>query len=447
MKNIKLGGRSTNLSVLARHWIASIVIFSISLGVLCGITVVWGTSKNFDGGEDAYQYLGIARSLAEGRGFKNPVGPWPNLPTYDRMPGWPLILAMALRIAPGAPPEAVSRFTNVFCLALAGTFFGVLTRRLGVRSELSIPAGLAISRSPSLAYLTVLGLSEISFVLVVTLGITLIFTGGRWIYIGFLILGLGPLIRTNFVLFPFVFLGLALLVPTTRHLLVTRRIVSHGALAFMLMLAPTLLWAVRNYTITGRFPLLSAIEGETLYGANNDVVLNDLMDWGFWIMPDDIPGETPKLNLAKTLPSELALNDYYHQKAITWIKHNVSAMPRLMSGKFVRAFAPIPWKPQVLSFIAFLGRFLLYVAALLLLPYWWCSIDRKYILFVGLDDRCPSGDHRCLLRGVSFHPLLRRNLLRAVYFFRPPELAGHSAPTPQESIPVCCHVKTSVQMD
>jgi hypothetical protein len=367
MKNIQLENSTTSLSVLARPWMASMVIFSISLGVLCGITVVWGTSKSFDGGGDAYQYLGIAQSLAEGRGFKNPVGSWPNLPTYNRMPGWPVILAMALRIAPGVPPEAVSRFANVFCLALAGTIFGVL----------------AISLSPSLAYLTVLGLSEVLFVLVVALGITLIFSGGRRIYMGFLILGLGPLIRTNFVLFPFLLLGLALLVPTTRHLLVTRRIVSRGALAFMLMLAPTLLWAVRNYTITGRFPLLSANEGGTLYGANNDLVANDLTDWGFWITPDDIPGETPKLKLVKTLPSELALNDYYHKKAITWIKHNVSAMPRLIMGKFVRAFAPIPWKPGALGLVAFFCRFLLYLAALLLLPYWWWSIDRKYILFLG----------------------------------------------------------------
>jgi 4-amino-4-deoxy-L-arabinose transferase-like glycosyltransferase len=383
MKKTKLGGGTANLSVLARPWIASIVVFSISLGVLCGITVLWGTSKNFDGGGDAYQYLGIARSLAEGRGFKSPVGPWPNLPTNARMPGWPVVLAIALRIAPGVPPEAVSRFANVFCLALAGTFFSVLTRRLGVRAELSILAGLAISLSPSLAYLTVLGLSEVSFVLVVALGITLLFTGGRWMYAGFLVLGVGPLIRTNFVLFPFALLGLALLAPTTRHLFVTRRIVFRSALACMLMLAPTLLWAVRNYTTTGRFPLLSTIEGETLYGANNEVVANDLMNWGYWIMPDEIPGESPKLKLAKTFPSELTLNDYYHQKAMTWIKQNPSAVPRLILGKFVRAFAPVPWKPQVLSFIAFFGRFLLYVIALLLLPYWWWSIDRKYILFLG----------------------------------------------------------------
>jgi hypothetical protein len=152
-------------------------------------------------------------------------------------------------------------------------------------------------------------------------------------------------------------------------------------LACALAAAPALLWTLRNAEITGRFPLLSSIEGESLYGANNDVVANNLEYWGYWVMPDDIPGETPKLKLAHQLGCDLALNDYYHRKGVAWLRNNVSALPRLELGKFVRAFVPIPWKPRLGSYVVFSCRFLLYVLWVALLRFWSPKVSRTYLLF------------------------------------------------------------------
>jgi hypothetical protein len=49
-------------------------------------------------------------------------------------------------------------------------------------------------------------------------------------------------------------------------------------------------------------PRRSATEGETLYGGNDERVVTHLSVWGYWIMPDEIPGEKTKRDLAQTSP-------------------------------------------------------------------------------------------------------------------------------------------------
>ena len=357
------------------------LVFFVSLIILCAVTVVWGPSKKFDPGGDSDQYMAIGRSLKSGNGFKNLVGPWPNLPDYSRMPGWPAVISIALRLAPGATPEAAVRFTNATCLSLSGAFFCLLCRFLGVGTTLSPAAGLSVSLSPSLVYLSVDGLSEITFVMILAIGVTALIASRRLLWPAAIILGTAGLVRSNFILVPPMFLFLALLMRAARAELLTRVGLRCAILACALASAPALLWTLRNAEITGRFPLLSSIEGETLYGANNDVVANNLEYWGYWVMPDYIPGETPKLVLANQLGSDLAVNDYYHRKGVAWLKNNVAALPRLEVGKFVRAFVPVPWKPRLESYVVFSCRFLLYVLWVALLPFWLATINRTYLLF------------------------------------------------------------------
>ena len=366
---------------MRRHLAPCSLVFLISLFILGGVTVAWGPSKKFEPGGDADQYMALGQSLKSGNGFKNSVGPWPNLSDYSRMPGWPAIISVALRVAPRATPEAASRFSNAVCLSLAGAFFCLLCRFLGVGTTLSEAAGLSVSLSPSLVYLSVEGMSEISFVMILAMGVTALIASRRLLCLAAIILGTATLVRTTFILVPPLFLALALLMRAPRTELLTRVRVRCAILACVLATAPALVWTLRNAEITGRFPLLSSIEGEGIYGANNDVVANNLEYWGYWVMPDYIPGETPKLKLAHQLGSALALNDYYHQKGVTWLRNNLRALPRLELGKFVRAFVPIPWKPRLESYVVFSCRFLLYVLWVAFLPFWLPNISRTYLLF------------------------------------------------------------------
>lgn len=365
----------------SKLWLGAALVFAISLTILVFVTLKSGATQKFPVASDPDQYLATGRSLAAGNGFKDTVGFWPKLPDYSRMPGWPAIIAVGLRLFPGSNPEAVARFANAVCLSLAGTFFFILCQLIGVGSKLSVFAGLAVSLSPALVPLSAQGFSEISFVMIVAVGLTALLTRGPWFYLGAFILGTSALVRTNFVLVPVVLFGFVVALKIAGVSLPKDFSVTRAFLAFALALIPISVWVVRNDLLTGRFPLLSAIEGETFYGSNNDLVARDLEYWGYWVMPDQIPGETPKRELARQLGTDLALNDYYHAKGKAWVKANLSALPRLELGKFIRAFVPIPWKPLTASYIAFAYRFLLWVAWLVALPFWIRRINRTYLLF------------------------------------------------------------------
>lgn len=356
-------------------------VFLLSLFILAAITLALGPSAKYPPGSDSDQYMSIGKSLAAGRGYRDPVGPWPDRADYARMPVWPVIISLGIRLAPGATPEAVSRFSNAVCLSLAGALFCVVCMLLDINTKLSAVAGILISLSPSLIYFSVGGMSEVSFVMLISAGIAALLAGGRWILLAALFLGIASLVRANFILVPPLLLALAFLFRLGRMELFSRIRMRHVLCACVLAAAPPFLWAVRNALITGRFPVLSTIEGETFYGANNDVVANNLEDWGYWVMPNDIPGETPKLQLARQLGSDLALNDYYHRKGVDWVKQNLTSLPRLELGKFVRAFAPIPWKPRIESYVVFSCRFFLYLLWISFLPFWWRRINRTYVLF------------------------------------------------------------------
>lgn len=358
----------------------------IGLLVLLVLAVESGLDTPFTS-SDARQYAGIGASIAHGGGYKDPVGFWPSEPAYDRMPVFPLILSIGMGVAPNALDEVVLRLTNVVCLALAGVAIGTLCRRLGVRPVLCLISGLYVLLSPIVIHLALEGFSEISFILIVSAGLAAAFSGPRYLYPAAVLIGLGPLVRTNFILVPLffaLFVTLASVFPSARRALIPRATVKRAALALCLTLLPAAIWITRNYALTGRFPLLSSIGGETFYGANNERTASDLNFWGGWVFPDAIPGETPKAVLARRLPSDLALSDYYYSRGMAWIRNNVARLPRLVLGKIVRGFVPIPWanSPSPQEYMAFCSRLVLQVLFLITIPFWWPGMNRQYLLFL-----------------------------------------------------------------
>ncbi len=361
----------------SRPWLAPAVSFLIALIVLVCAILVWGLHRETDKG-DAEQYLGIARSMASGHGYKDPVGLWPDLPAYDRLPGWPLLLAAALKLAPAADPNAVDRFTGAFCLALIAAIFSILHRQLGLKTGLSILGSLAVALSPVMVYLVLAELSEVSFLLFLSAGIVAALAGRSWHYAAALFFGLGALVRTNEVLLPVVLALLCLVLPGARRQLRGTALLRLAVLVFLAAL-PSFVWAVRNYPLTNHFPVLSSLEGEALYGSNNEKVATDLIAWGYWVVPDEIPGEMHKHDLAKGR-TDLELSEYYHRRATAWIKSHLSTYPRLLLGKLIRGFVPVPWLPVAGTWFAFSYRFLLDVLFLVFARWWWPAMDRLYLL-------------------------------------------------------------------
>ncbi len=356
----------------------AVMVFLGSGAALLTLTSRSGADRAFEQG-DAPHFLSLAQSLSTGHGYAHPAGLWPGRPAYDRMPVWPVLLSLGLRIAPYAQVEAVSRYTNAVCLAFAGSLFVLVALRLGASASTSVLAGFMVAFAPPLLYLSMEGMSEISFVLLLGAGLYFFLTENLRC-VGALLLGLAALCRSNFILVPFIAATLLILSAQGRRWLFSSGRTKGAALAFGLSILPALIWAGRNYHLTGRFPVLSSMQGETLYGANNEVVSHQLKNWGYWVFPNDIPGETPKRALARLLPNDLALNDYYDAKARAWIRTHRRELPRLVLGKLVRAYVPIPWSTQTPAFVAFGYRWALYLSFFALWPYWRGRMGTPYAL-------------------------------------------------------------------
>jgi hypothetical protein len=358
------------------RWVIAVTL--VGFAVLLLATYLWGLTKRVD--SDSLQYLSIAQSLASGEGYRSPESAWPTEPAFDRMPAWPGIIAVFLVVLPGVNPDAVARLIAALCLAVAGGMVTLLCLRWGIRPWLAALGGLGLSLSPMMISMSVVALSEPSFVLFLLVGITCLFGGQRERWIAPLSWGLAMLVRSNFAVVAPILLGLIVLFPAARQRL--RQEWGWGATVVFLGLLylPLGLWLGRNAMLTGRFPLISTIEGETLYGGNNDLVARELDPWGYWVMPDAIPSEIPKRELAQKLGSDLALNDYYRQKAKEWIASHRVELPRLLLGKLIRGFVPMPWKPVAATYFAFSYRLLLDILVVATALWWWRATPRLYLL-------------------------------------------------------------------
>lgn len=318
---------------------------------------------------DAFHYLAIARELASGHGYVNPGTYWGDLPSFGRAPGWPFALSLLLRAFRGAEPDLLARLAAGSINLLAAVTICIAARRAFRSGAVGLLAGIAYAAHPHAAYLAALGLSEPLFAFLVAAGTALILEGGGLrMALGGACFGGAALVRVNFLIFPLAVGALGVCWWASRRWRPDRRQLATIALALGCFLAPPLGWAARNYRLCGHFPVFSSIRGETFYGSNNDVVANDLRKWGYWILPDEIPGVTTKQELASRL-SEYELDQYYYEAGKGWIREHKIEVPRLILGKLIRAYIPMPWVPSGGAFVvaAFrLALFLLFAAAIYL---------------------------------------------------------------------------------
>lgn len=315
---------------------------------------------------DAVYYQAIAKSLASGRGYVDPGTYWPTEPTMGRAPGWPFLASIGLWLFPNADANSVMRYSGGLVNAGTAPLIWLLTWFLTRRRSVALMAALAFTINPHGLYLVQLAWSEPAFVFLATLGSIFLVAKSSprlpYLLLGSFVLGLSVLVRPNFLLFPPMVAGAALLLYVWGE---ERREVMKNIVTFLICSAvffmPAGWWMVRNYQISGKFPVVSTIRGETFYGGNNFFVADNLSHWGYWIFPDDIPGETPKGELAQRM-NEIELDEYYFNKGKQYLRENWLSSPRLFLGKLVRAYVPVPWKPSMGSYVTNLLRVLLYLA-------------------------------------------------------------------------------------
>jgi hypothetical protein len=355
----------------------------LAVAILTNSLALLGTNPNSAGDGDGPFYIGIARNLAAGKGYILTDSFWPDQLTMGRAPLWPALLTVPAFLFPGAGDHQLLRVTAAFLNVLSALLFLGITWVLSRNIRIAVLAGLGYAFYPVALALTSGGFSEIPYVFVAAAGILLILYGGKFLYPGVLVMGLAPLVRSNFIALPVMVAAAALI---ARHLLRPlgfSKIWPRFAILAGLFWLPSALWIVRNYALSGEFPVLSTIEGETLYGANNDHIASGLKDWGYWVMPDEIPGELPKSVLARSM-SERQLDRYYHAKAMAFLKQHWFELPRLELGKLIRAFIPVPWVANWSSYAVFFFRAVLYGAILLNLPTLFASDPRYRLIVTGM---------------------------------------------------------------
>ena len=332
---------------------------------------------------DAFYFLSIGRSLSEGAGFVLREGFWPEQPTMSRAPGWPFAISLALRGCKGCSPDGAMRVLNLALNAGVSVLVALLALRLFGSRWTGWVAGMAWAVHPMALFEALEGNSEILFFALALAGVLLILRRGRWVWLGCLFLGLACLVRPNFVLWGCLAAGL--LVARSGVSLLTRRsrpvipprTVALLAVGLLLFLLPSGLWAIRNYRVCGDFPVLSTLRGQTLYGGNNPVVAETLEFWGYWVFPNAIPGEKTMYELSRTL-SEYEVDCYYTQKGRAFVAANKGAMPRLLLGKLIRAYVPVPWKASPGSYAVGAVRLALYATALAGFFLAWRLMSRAY---------------------------------------------------------------------
>jgi len=358
-------------------------IFCLALTAGSAVSASRGISRPMT--SDAFYYLSIARSLAAGEGYVLRHGFWPDRPTMSRSPGWPFAVAVVLRVFGPANPDMAMRLLNLALYAAAAAMVFALAAKVIGNMAAALCAGAITAMHPVGLHLADEGASEPLFVVLALAGTLIMLGGWKRAPAGAGLLGVATLVRPNLVLFA-VLWPIALL--ARRRPAADRGPDSESwkraagpalavAAGIVLFLVPPTLWAVRNWRVCGRFPVLSTLQGQTFYGGNNPLTARPGEYWGYWVFPDFIPGERSMRELAAEM-DEQAVSEYYMRRGLEYLRRNVRQWPVLAAGKLVRAYAPVPWKRTALSVGASIFRWIFYALAVLGMVAGWRRTNTAY---------------------------------------------------------------------
>lgn len=323
--------------------------------------------------DDGWWYLDVGHALATGMGYQYPQGAWPGKPTAWRPPLWAFIESIFFRFLP--LQNALSNI-HVAGLAMHGvTILGtvLLVWMLSGSRRAMICAGLIVSLWPSAITAIIGGDSEPCAGAIIAAGTALVVSGGRRFWYGTLVLSLLPMVRSNFLILPFwiAFLWFVLRFRSPGLTLEVSQRTSGLLLAGMLFYIPMSAWVVRNYVTTGIFPLVASEQGAAIYGDWNAVTTTPGPAFGDWIYPEWLPGESSRIEKARTMP-EVEMDRIYRRKGLQFLENHWRRIPVVMVAHVVRAILPqksaspgrLNWKYRIPDWLFRIG---IYATAIFLI--------------------------------------------------------------------------------
>ena len=169
------------------------------------------------------------------------------------------------------PPNAVTRWVNALLRAATALGVALLVWMRTKSRRRALAALLVTALLPEVQRRLMGGYWEPFAAAILVTGIVLLSGGERFFFSGVLVLSLLPLVRPNYLL---VWIRAVILILWVQHrtrfgavLANPRRLLAATLLFFM----PSALWVMRNYLVSGVFPIQAGTASTTLHGNYNPV--------------------------------------------------------------------------------------------------------------------------------------------------------------------------------
>ena len=257
-----------------------------------------------------------------------------------RAPLWPFVASVPIRACGQCSLVETARFTGALMNTIAALAVGLLAWMLSGSLSRMWLATIVTAVLPETQPYLAAGMSEpLSAALIAAA--TVLLSLERGFYAGVLLLSLLPLARPYFLILPFFIAGIAWVFrkqPRIRAAFGSSRRLLAAAVLFFL---PSLAWMLRNYEVTGQFPVMTGLEGVSFYGGYNVVTSSFGPDLGGWIHPDHVPGQESRYDLSRRM-SEIETLRYYRAKGLQFITQHWRRLPMLFAARVVRTLLPNP---------------------------------------------------------------------------------------------------------
>ena len=260
----------------------------------------------------------------------------PHLPTVDRAPFWPVVIATIYSVL-GTHDHFVRMF---LCLVGAGTcalVYLFANDLFGKRCALF--AGILAAIYPFLYIYDGWLYSESLYIFLLFAFCYALYRLQRnpnwqWLLGSGVLLGLVSLTRPNGLLILASFIAWAIIVGWSKVL--SWRMVAQSAIVIGLVSTLFVVpWTIRNYTVTRDLVPVAVGDGKVMLGAYNDMILQRPYYLGIWIIPSESNPELSDRYPANCAGAcEVARDNDYRSDAIEWIESHVSQMPYLLGLHF-----------------------------------------------------------------------------------------------------------------
>lgn len=281
-------------------------------------------------GADGVEYDEMGWHVAQGLGYVDDKGQ----PTSFRAPGFPFFLAGIYAVA--GHDYVIPHIAFCVLGALTCLLTCLLARELFSENLALLTGALTAVYFPHVYYCTAY-FSESLFAFCLALAVWLFLVGlrrpsGPLLLLSGIALGYAALTRPVALLAA---PGLALIalwaeVRAGRWNLVRPVLFGLGVLAAVIP------WTVRNKQVHGEWVLIATNGGSTFYGSNNDIVLRDRRELGYWVTTRRLPGR----ELVDATPNEVAHDKAEWALGKQWVRENWKSMPLLSLYKLARLWLP-----------------------------------------------------------------------------------------------------------